>query len=81
MSYLYCLSSVYTDQHGTKKLGISMHLVSRMYVYNTGDCPGIDLEKRYDMIWQVNASSKTELLAIEHHVHSHFQSQQIKRKT
>ena len=81
MSYLYCLSSVYTDQHGTKKLGMSMHLVPRMYVYNTGDCPGIDLEKRYDMICQVNASSKAELLAIERHVHSHFQSRQIKRKT
>jgi superfamily II DNA or RNA helicase len=70
--FLYCVSSVYTDKHGTKKLGSTIHPVHRMRVYNTGDAPNIDLEKRYDGLWQVNAKSRAELLNLEKHLHNHF---------
>jgi hypothetical protein len=62
LSFLYCVSSVYTDIYGTKKLGCTTHPVNRMRTYNTGDAPGIQLEKRYDGIFQVNAKSMEELL-------------------
>lgn len=77
--FLYCVSSTYTDQNGSKKLGLTIHPVHRMSVYNTGDSPGIGLEKKYDGIWQVNAKSKTELLKLEKHLHVHFDSRR-KRK-
>jgi hypothetical protein len=70
--FLYCVSSVYTDKHGTKKLGSTIHPVHRMRVYNTGDAPNIDLEKRYDGLWQVNAKSRAELLNLEKHLHNNF---------
>jgi len=70
--FLYCISSTYTDQHNTKKLGLTIHPVHRMRVYNTGDAPGIDLEKRYDGLWQVNAKTKSELIYFEKQLHNHF---------
>jgi len=72
--FLYCVSSLYIDKHGTKKLGLTIHPVHRMRVYNTGDAPNIGLEKRYDGLWQVNAKSRTELLNLEKHLHNHFSS-------
>ena len=72
--FLYCVSSVYTDKHETKKLGLTIHPVHRMRVYNTGDAPNIELEKRYDGLWQVNAKSRAELLNLEKHLHTHFSS-------
>jgi superfamily II DNA or RNA helicase len=78
MSYLYCISSDHTDRSGNKKLGMTMYPIQRMHVYNTGDCPGIGLEKRYNALWQVNAQSKAELFGIERNLHAHFQTQQIK---
>ena len=78
MSYLYCIASDHTDRSGNKKLGMTMYPIQRMHVYNTGDCPGIGLEKRYDALWQVNAQSKAELFGIERNLHAHFQTQQIK---
>jgi hypothetical protein len=71
-AFLYCVSSNYTDQNRLKKLGLTIHPVHRMRVYNTGDAPGIGLEKRYEGLWQVNAKSKSELLALEKHLHTHF---------
>ena len=53
--FLYSVSSLYNDQHGDKKLGATTHPVHRMRVYNTGDSPGVGLEKKYNGIWQVNA--------------------------
>ena len=70
--FLYCVSSIYTDKCGMKKLGLTIHPVHRMRVYNTGDAPGIDLEKKYDGLWQVNAKSNKERLLLEKHLHDHF---------
>lgn len=77
--YLYCVSSIYTDQRNQKKLGLTINPVHRMRVYNTGDAPGIDLEKRYDGLWQVNAKSRAELINLEKHLHTHFNSVRQKR--
>jgi superfamily II DNA or RNA helicase len=78
-SFLYCVSSVYTDKRGTKKLGLTIHPVHRMRVYNTGDAPNIDLEKRYDGLWEVNAKSRADLLNLEKHLHNHFSPVRQKR--
>jgi hypothetical protein len=77
--YLYCVSSEYCDQHGVKKLGMTMYPIQRMHVYNTGDCPGIGLDKRYDAIWEVHATSREELFTIEQYVHRQFQSSRLTR--
>ena len=77
--YLYCVSSEYCDQHGVKKLGMTMYPIQRMHVYNTGDCPGIGLDKRYDAIWEVRATSRDELFTIEQYVHRQFQSSRLTR--
>jgi len=61
------------------KLGLTIHPVHRMSVYNTGDAPGIGLEKRYDGIWQVNACSRAELRSIERQLHARFHDQRQKR--
>jgi hypothetical protein len=61
------------------KLGMTIHPVHRMSVYNTGDAPGIGLEKRYDGIWQVNANSTSELRSIERHLHARFCAQRQKK--
>ena len=74
MCFLYCVSSAYINQSGLKKLGLTIHPVHRMSVYNTGDPPNIGLEKRYDGLWQVNAKSKSELLQVEKRLHTHFNS-------
>ena len=79
VSFLYCVSSPYTDIHGTKKLGFTIHPVHRMRVYNTGDAPGIGLEKRYDGIWQLTAKNKIEGLRLEKVLHTHFMSVRQKR--
>ena len=77
--FLYCVSSKYTDLNGYKKLGMTVHPVHRMRVYNTGDAPGIGLDKKYDGIWQVNAKSKIELLNLEKDLHAHFEHVRQKR--
>ena len=77
--FLYCVSSQFTDQYGDKKLGATTHPVHRMRVYNTGDSPGIGLEKKYSGIWQVNANSKADLIRCEKHLHAHFDSVRKKR--
>jgi superfamily II DNA or RNA helicase len=75
MAYLYCVSSVYTDQYGQKKLGCTTDPVKRMYQYNTGDAPGINLDKKYNGIWLV----KDELFKCEKDLHDHFHSVRQKR--
>ena len=50
-----------------------------MRVYNTGDAPGIGLEKRYDGIWQINAKNKTEGRRLEKILHTHFLGLRQKR--
>jgi superfamily II DNA/RNA helicase len=77
--FLYSVSSLYNDQHGDKKLGATTHPVHRMRVYNTGDSPGVGLEKKYNGIWQVNAKSTVDLIRFEKHLHAHFDSLRKKR--
>jgi superfamily II DNA or RNA helicase len=78
-SYLYCVGSEYTDQHGTKKLGYTSNPVHRMCVYNTGDAPGIGLEKRYDALWQITATTPSDGFRMEHILHTNFSSVRQKR--
>jgi hypothetical protein len=62
-----------------KKLGLTIHPVHRMRVYNTGDAPGIGLEKRYDGIWQVNANNTQTLFQYERCLHEHFHARRQTR--
>jgi pyruvate kinase len=55
--------------------------VERMRQYNTGDPPGVDLEKRYDAIWEVRAHDARELALHESTVHSRFAAARTKRDT
>ena len=72
--YLYCIASAYTQQHGQRKLGLTMNPVHRMSVFNTGDAPGIGLDKRYEGLWQVKATSRDELKQLEAQLHERFRS-------
>ena len=78
--FIYLVSSAYTDTHGQKKLGLTIHPVHRMRQYNIGDAPDIGLEKKYDALWLVNATTKQQLKYIENIVHTHFQSQRNRRR-
>jgi superfamily II DNA or RNA helicase len=62
-----------------KKLGFTIHPVHRMRVYNTGDAPGIGLEKRYEGIWEINAENKSDGLRLEKYLQTHFLSVRQKR--
>lgn len=77
--YLYATSSDFTLQNFLIKLGSTTNPVHRMRVYNTGDAPGIGLEKRYLGIWQVKAKSRRELLSIERRLHINFANLRKKR--
>jgi superfamily II DNA or RNA helicase len=77
--YQYIVSSPYTDANGSKKLGSTIHPVHRMSVYNTGDSPGIGLEKRYEGIWEVKAKTRIELLRLERNMGDHFKNQRQKK--
>lgn len=70
--FLYCVSDTYNGSRGFRKLGLTIHPVHRMRVYNTGDAP--DCEKRYEGLWQVNARSRVGLFALEKRLHDHFSS-------
>lgn len=52
--YLYCVSSTYTRNNGLYKLGMTTNPIHRLRQYNTGDAPGIGLEKEYDLICLTN---------------------------
>ena len=77
--FLYCVVSAYTDQWNLRKLGLTIHPVHRMQVYNTGDAPDIGLEKRYGGIWQVNAKTRAELRRLEQHLHARFDNVRKKK--
>lgn len=78
--YFYAISSPYIDTYGYQKLGISIDPVHRMYTYNTGDPPGIRLEKRYNKLWRVKATNTKELRQIEQTIHTHFQEKRLIRE-
>lgn len=77
--FLYCVSSPYTDQFGLRKLGSTVNPVHRMHTYNTGDAPGIDLEKKYDAIFEIGVKTTAELLRIERMLHLNFDAVRQKR--
>jgi hypothetical protein len=60
--YIYCLSCEYTDTFGLKKIGSTSSPDERLVQYVAGDAPGIGLEKRYDKLWEINATSTSELM-------------------
>jgi superfamily II DNA or RNA helicase len=70
--YLYCVTSTYTANKGLRKIGCTTHPVARLQVYQTGDPPGVELEKYYEGIWEVTASSQQELKKKEGQIHSYF---------
>ena len=79
ISFLYCVGSPHTDSKGFKKLGFTIHPAHRMKVYNTGDCPGTGMDKRYNGIWQLTAKNKIEGLHSEKLLQTHFLSARQKR--
>jgi superfamily II DNA or RNA helicase len=52
-----------------------------MRQYNTGDPPGVGLEKRFDAIWEVRARDASELARHESDVHARFASARARRDT
>ena len=77
--YIYCLSCEYTDTFGLKKIGSTTSPKDRLIQYIAGDAPGIGLEKRYDKLWEINASSNSELKKYEFTVHTQFSHCRQKR--
>jgi superfamily II DNA or RNA helicase len=75
--YIYYVTSNYTKNYGMGKLGSTEYVHHRMRVYNTGDPPGCGLDKRYEGIWCVNASSRHELRQLETIVHNYFDSTRL----
>lgn len=78
--YIYLIESDHTNRHGTFKLGSTEFPVQRLRVYNTGDAPDTDMEKRYAGIWKTNATSRRELQRYERILHANFASVRRKRK-
>lgn len=78
-SFLYCVGSPHTDSKGFKKLGFTIHPAHRMKVYNTGDCPNTGMDKRYDGIWELTATTKTEGLCSEKVLQTQFLPMRQKR--
>ncbi len=78
--YLYIVESDHTNRYGTRKLGSTEFPVHRLRVYNTGDAPDTDTEKRYAAIWRTSATSRRELQRYERLLHSAFAEQRRKRK-
>ena len=74
MFFLYAASSEFALKNGLIKCGSTIYPVHRMRCYNTGDAPGIGLEKWYLGIWQVISKSRKELLSLERFMHNKFAS-------
>lgn len=72
--YLYCVTSAYTAGKGMRKIGCTINPIQRLQVYQTGDPSGVELEKYYEGIWEVTATTHGELLEREACVHRHFQA-------
>ncbi len=77
--YLYCISSEYTDSRGLKKLGMTAHPVARLRTYATGDPPGMGMDKRYDGLWKVQATTHAEGLRLERILHDRFAHKRLCR--
>ena len=78
--YVYVVTSAYTTENGVIKIGLTIHPVHRLRQYDTGDAPGIGLEKRYAGLWLTTATSRAELYAIEAEIHSHFADRRLPRE-
>lgn len=78
--YVYVVASAYTTKNGQIKIGLTIHPVHRLRQYNTGDAPGIGLEKRYAGLWLTTAMTRAELHAIEAEIHTHFADRRLLRE-
>jgi len=78
--YIYVVGCTHTDKAGKRKLGLTLYPVHRMRQYDTGDCPGEGLEKRYQALFLTNAKTKKELHAIEKILHTHFSERRLPRE-
>ena len=78
--YVYVITSSYTIKNGLIKIGLTIHPVHRLRQYDTGDAPGIGLEKRYAGLWLTTATNRAELHAIEAEIHNRFADQRISRE-
>jgi hypothetical protein len=70
--YLYVLASQYTSSYGLVKVGCTLYPIHRMYTYNTGDAPGIGLEKGYLGLWEVEIADLNALKKLEACLHRQF---------
>lgn len=78
--YLYCVESDHTNTKGAKKLGMTGNPVHRMCVYNTGDCPDADMDKRFESIWELNTTNSADSLNVESILKQHFNDKRRIRK-
>ena len=71
--YVYCVFSEYNDQHGLKKLGLTIHPVHRLRQYATGNPSSrTELSLHYNDLWKIDANSRTDLREMESILHTHF---------
>lgn len=78
--YVYVINSSYTTKNGLIKIGLTIHPVHRLRQYDTGDAPGIGLEKRYAGLWLTTATTRDEIYSIEAEIHKRFADQRISRE-
>lgn len=77
--YLYCATSEYCYKKGLVKIGCTTQPISRLCTYNTGDAPGIGLDKYYLGLWEIRASSSRQMKLFETHVHLKFHTFRTRR--
>lgn len=78
--FVYAVSSEYAYGKGKLKLGLTIHPVHRMRQYDTGDAPGIGLEKRFHGLWETNATDRKMLRKIEAALHKRFEACRLPRE-
>lgn len=78
--YIYCITNEYSLSYGYVKIGLTINPLVRLKQYNTGDAPGIKLEKYYLGIWKVKSKTRDELYNIEKMIHNKFEDNRIKNQ-
>jgi superfamily II DNA or RNA helicase len=78
--YIYVIGCDLTERVNKRKIGLTIHPVHRMRQYDTGDCPGEGLEKRYQALFLTKTNTKKELHALEHLIHEYFKEKRLLRE-
>lgn len=78
--YIYCITNEYSLSYGYIKIGLTINPLVRLKQYNTGDAPGIKLEKYYLGIWKVKSETRDELYNIERIIHNRFEDKRLKNQ-